>query len=583
MSVTTSVVIYDLASSAFNLEIGSGQTSSGLIIGSGELLTVLSGGTAIGITVESGGAMTDDGIAIGTVVSSTDDAWAEFTVTSGGTATGTTVNAAGSGDYAALTVAPGGSATDTTLGDGGDGLALLTLAAGASATSTTVNSGGLEQITVGSGQVLGLSVIGTGIEVTLEQGAIVSAGTEVVVDGSIMGPADTSGVVVSGGIFEVTSGGNVRGTVLGGGSVELGTGATAEATVVSGGFLNVFGGSASDTVLIGAGSGGVSQIGTDTIYSATPVSPSYEQVWNGGSTTGTVVGDGAIEAVQSGGTVISSTVQDGGTEIVSAGAMVSDTVLDVGGTINLTGVAYVSGGTATLNPTDDVLTVAEGGTSATVQLAGNYDNDAFLLTQGDLGGTDVTAAPALVVGDTTTNQPVAAVGQSYSGPVSGLQQEYIYAGGDNLDVTVNTDNWFIHTGAGEDAIAVAGGTNVLDGGTGSNFLVGGSGVGAGAGFDTFFLDDRDATAPTWSTVVNFHSGDAATVWGVTPQDFNLSWMDGQGAAGYTGLTLTATATGLPTASLTLAGLTSADLTNGTLSVSYGSSDGSSYMYIADKG
>jgi serralysin len=116
---------------------------------------------------------------------------------------------------------------------------------------------------------------------------------------------------------------------------------------------------------------------------------------------------------------------------------------------------------------------------------------------------------------------------------------------------------------------------VLDGGTGSNFLTGGSGA------DTFFVDDRAAPADIWSTVNSFDPGDAATIWGVTPQDFNLSWVDGQGAAGYTGLTLHATASGRPTASLTLAGYSQADLTSGRLSVQFGTdpANGSAYMYV----
>ena len=97
--------------------------------------------------------------------------------------------------------------------------------------------------------------------------------------------------------------------------------------------------------------------------------------------------------------------------------------------------------------------------------------------------------------------------------------------------------------------------------------------------DTFFVDDRGPSADIWSTVNNFHAGDGATVWGVTPQDFQLSWHDDEGAAGFTGLTLHATASGKPTASLTLVGYTSADLNNGKLSVSFGSVDGSTYMHV----
>jgi hypothetical protein len=93
------------------------------------------------------------------------------------------------------------------------------------------------------------------------------------------------------------------------------------------------------------------------------------------------------------------------------------------------------------------------------------------------------------------------------------------------------------------------------------------------------VDDRGPSADIWSTVANFHSGDAATVWGVTPSQFNLQWVDGQGAAAYTGLTLHATASGMPTASLTLAGYDTADLTNGNLSTSFGTVGGSPYMYV----
>jgi predicted Zn-dependent protease len=183
--------------------------------------------------------------------------------------------------------------------------------------------------------------------------------------------------------------------------------------------------------------------------------------------------------------------------------------------------------------------------------------------------------PGIAVLDTTTNQSVAATSQPYTGPVSGLQDQYLNIATDSLNISVSTPNWFLHSGGGNDALAVSSGTNVLDGGTGSNFLTGGSGT------DTFFVDDRGPTADIWSTVNGFHAGDAATIWGVTPQDFGLAWVDGQGAAGFTGLTLHATATGQPTASLTLAGFAGADLGDGRLSVSFGTdaASGSAYMYI----
>jgi hypothetical protein len=187
--------------------------------------------------------------------------------------------------------------------------------------------------------------------------------------------------------------------------------------------------------------------------------------------------------------------------------------------------------------------------------------------------------PSLAVLDTTTGLPLPAVSTPYAGPVAGLQSEYINITSDSMNMSMSTPNWFIHSGSGDDAIAVSSGTNVLDGGTGSNFLTGGSGT------DTFFVDDRAAPADIWSTVNNFHVGDAATIWGVTAQNFGLSWADDQGAAGFTGLTLHATAAGIPTASLTLAGYTQADLNNGRLSVLFGSdpASGSAYMYIHGNG
>jgi V8-like Glu-specific endopeptidase len=141
-------------------------------------------------------------------------------------------------------------------------------------------------------------------------------------------------------------------------------------------------------------------------------------------------------------------------------------------------------------------------------------------------------ASGVAVLDVTTGQSVAPTVQQYTGPVAHLEDQYINVTSDNLNISVSTPNWFIHSGSGDDAIAVSGGTNVLDGGTGSNFLTGGRGT------DTFFVDDRGPAADIWSTVSGFHAGDAATIWGVTPQDFSFSWVDGQGAAGFTGLSCT---------------------------------------------
>lgn len=196
------------------------------------------------------------------------------------------------------------------------------------------------------------------------------------------------------------------------------------------------------------------------------------------------------------------------------------------------------------------------------------------ITEMDVLGFNIAAKASFTGTDTTTGRLAANTPEAYSGPVAGVQNEYVDVTSDSLNISVASDNWFIHTGSGMDAIAVHGGTNVLDGGTGSNFLVGGSGT------DTFFVDDRSAQTAMWSTVVGFHAGDSATVWGVTAQDFERIWADAQGAAGFTGLTLHATAADKPTASLTLAGYEQADLNNGRLSVLFGTDQASGSPYLS---
>ena len=243
------------------------------------------------------------------------------------------------------------------------------------------------------------------------------------------------------------------------------------------------------------------------------------------------------------------------------------------GTVIING--YRDGKSATTFPTVHPASGVDG-TAGLGSETGSYVNGTLFTFNDSMEATDPpNGTPSqIAVLDTTTGSAISAEPLPYSGPVNGLQEQYVYSGVDSLNVAVSTGNWFIHTGGGNDAIAVTSGTNVLDGGTGSNFLTGGSGT------DTFFVDDRSPAADIWSTVSGFHRGDAATIFGISPNAFNTSWFDGQGAAGYTGVTLHATAPDKPTASLTLVGYSSADLQNGRLSVSFGAEqDGIPYMYV----
>ena len=265
--------------------------------------------------------------------------------------------------------------------------------------------------------------------------------------------------------------------------------------------------------------------------------------------------------------------------IAGPGVLANDSDPD-GSSISVAAAGLASHGT---------VAVQAGGGFVYTPAAGYVGADSFTyaITDGSLNSNsatvaiNVTAPPAsnFTVTDTTTGVTSNIPGDVYTGPVAGLAFQYIYTGPDNTNVTANIANAFIHTGAGFDAIDVsaAGGTNVLDGGTNSNFLVGGK---AGSGSDTFFIDDRSPPGDIWSTVVNFHAGDAATIFGITPNGFATNWVDGEGAAGFTGLTLHVTAPGVPIASITLAGYTTADLGNGRLSQIFGTEgDGTPYLYI----
>jgi hypothetical protein len=175
--------------------------------------------------------------------------------------------------------------------------------------------------------------------------------------------------------------------------------------------------------------------------------------------------------------------------------------------------------------------------------------------------------------DQTTGQTTVELGAPYTGPVTGITNEFIDITPHNLNIAALKPNVFIHTGGGNDGINVSsrGGNNILDGEGG--FLAGGNGN------DTFFVNDLYATTPSWTTMENFHTGDAATIWGLTPKDFQYAWLDSGGAAGHTGLTLYATSASKPEIAVTIAGASIVDLSSGRLVVQFGTVNNLKYMEI----
>jgi hypothetical protein len=208
------------------------------------------------------------------------------------------------------------------------------------------------------------------------------------------------------------------------------------------------------------------------------------------------------------------------------------------------------------------------------------------------GTTPLGPTPgSFTVQDQTTDTTTTVAGTPYTGPVAGLTSEYVTNTSDILNITAQTPNSFIEiaplpggaqpTEAGINVSAVNG-NNVLDAYANSNFYTGGTGT------DQFYEDTRTLTGNSWSTVVNFHSSDNITLWGVTAADFTPDWIgDTYGAAGATGLTgvLVPTTAGQPEAAVTLAGFKMADLTDGKLTLTYGQTAttngvaGSTYLSI----
>lgn len=179
------------------------------------------------------------------------------------------------------------------------------------------------------------------------------------------------------------------------------------------------------------------------------------------------------------------------------------------------------------------------------------------LSLADIAGMQsLYGAPAgsdIAVTDTTLGLSANLAGTSYAGPVAGLQQQYFYDGADSVNLTGEVSGLFLRGVSGNDALTASTGRNVLDGGKGSNFLVGGT---APDSQDTFFVDGR-GTGAVWNTVANYHPGDTVTLWGYIPGVTKISWAEEQGASGYAGATMHADiyGNGSEVASLTFAGLT----------------------------
>jgi hypothetical protein len=207
-----------------------------------------------------------------------------------------------------------------------------------------------------------------------------------------------------------------------------------------------------------------------------------------------------------------------------------------------------------------------------------YTAKDFYVAPDGQGGTTVKVTTSPISGtNTTLGKNFVTGGDFYTGSVAYLQRQFINPTGGSVNLAANIPNVFLHGGGikGGNALQVLSGQNVLDGGIGSNFLVGGTGD------DTFFLDGRGGGV-SWGTVVNFNKGDAVTFWGWKDGVTTYDWFSSLGASGFAGATIRAHlagGTGEYDASITFAGVDLATATSFAF-LKGDAGNGNTYAYIA---
>jgi autotransporter passenger strand-loop-strand repeat protein len=378
----------------------SGASADSTTLSSGGTQTVRQGASATSTTTESGGYEQVSGVTMDATVN---PGGTEF-IDDGGVASGTMVNSGGRQFV-------GGSAFNTTVSTGGreivyDGVA-----------SNSRIDDGLEIVSGGGAVTVSAAVLDGGYEDVYVYGRTTA---------TTLSGATSEENVSSGGTAVMTTVGGLTDMYVYSGAIAISTLLLADVTSdrSNGGSLFVAGGTASDTMVAGVGSvqdvylGGVTISSTVSsgaeelirggMASGTAIQlGGKERVTIGGTTTGVTV-TGGVQAVGSGGAATGTTVNSGGYQTVSSGQATSTTVtvggtlsldsggvaVDIalrnGGMIDLLSLPYIRGGSATLNPSTDILTVTESGVSSALQLAGSYAGGSFQLGPDAGTGTLVT-------------------------------------------------------------------------------------------------------------------------------------------------------------------------------------------------
>ncbi|BCI65853.1 Hint domain-containing protein [Acetobacter aceti] len=250
-----------------------------------------------------------------------------------------------------------------------------------SADITSSSSSGVHlvssDVSIGNGAVWTDTELGDGGELFVEDGGLaintlVDKGDLTVDVGGV-----ASGVTVTGnwdenGYFEVDGGTITDMTVTGHGWGIVNSGSISDVLVTDSGYIEIA--AVADNVTVSNG-GGIDVDSTGVVRNLT-VGP--------GGTFGIRPGEGGV--------IESVTIASGGTinaaDISSAGGV----TIRNGGSIDFSGMAFQSGGSATLEG-DPVLTLTEGGVSSSVSLNGDYAGEHFVLSDDGSGGTVATLEP----------------------------------------------------------------------------------------------------------------------------------------------------------------------------------------------
>lgn len=421
-----------------DIVVSSGQTVSGLTISAGETLTVLKGGTATDITVSHGSAIISGGVIDNSLV----EAGGTIAVLAGGTASANQIISNGG-----MVVSAGGSAYATQVLDGYErvrgydsgsmvtGSGVQTVYAGGVVSSAAVQTGGLEVVNGGvsftpqiqSGGRLELSAGvtssafvfsatqivtgGTAIATLVDFASLSAIGSDAIVRGTIddfsqlaigSGASAFDTEMDGGGQVVAASGGLLSSTINYGGSVIVESGGNAAATSVYASLIVFAGGSATEIslrndendpaliVLPGASVSGVTEEKGDRVISAgTTFISGGADAHHGPTDNGEVVDPGMEEYVLAGGTATSTRLDSGGVLVLGQFGHAPDTIVQAGGVIDFIALSFASGGTASVSA-EDVLKVTVGGSSAKLQLSGNYAGETFVLSHDPGTGTIVT-------------------------------------------------------------------------------------------------------------------------------------------------------------------------------------------------